>query len=211
MSNCRNQTPALSCNTNTKCERVCVEVKRIFDACIQRRSVENAQLPVSFPQTPIFPVIVESVTTSGTAVVSNLTITPVPKCKASRVRYTLTIPLLVTVSDGASNIIYGTASYTLQQDILLKVPASSSLIPVMIEATANVVGLNGSISDSVLTVTLCITLITKVYANVIMSIPTYGYPCLPPCQEYAEDLCEEIFNRPLYPNANIPFGFEDNL
>jgi len=91
------------------------------------------------------------------------------------------------------------------------VPASTALVPVHVEVTANVVGLNNSLSDSVLTTTLCVTIVTKVLAKVILSIPTFGYPCIPPCQEFAEDLCEEIFNRPLYPSSNVPLGFEEIL
>lgn len=206
MSDRIDNTPARFCSTYAKTsEKVCVEVKRIFDACIQRNSVENAQLTVSFPQTPTG-FTIQSVTSTSPAVVSNLIITPVPKSCLSRVRYTLTVPIQVIATDTSGNLVYGTSSYTLNKDILLRVPASTALVPVQIEATANIVGLNSAISDSVVTTTLCITVITKVYALVIMSIPTYGYPCIPPCQEYAEDLCEEVFRRPIYPNGNIPFG-----
>ncbi len=199
-------TPARFCSSSTRTsEKICVEVKRIFDACIQRSSIENAQLTVSFPQ-PTTGLTIKSVTSSGTGVVSNLNITPLPKSIFSRVTYTLTIPIQVTATDAVGNLVFGTSSYVVNKDILLRVPASTALVPVQIEGTASVVGLNNTLSDSVLTSTLCITIITKVYADVIVSIPTYGYPCIPPCQEYAEDLCDEIFNRPLYPNGNIPFG-----
>ncbi|MDD4315839.1 MAG: hypothetical protein PHC84_01610 [Clostridia bacterium] len=205
MSNCRN-TPALS-NSSAKCEKVCVEVRRIFDACIQRKSVENARLTVSFPRVnDAIADPVESVTNSGPCVISNLTITPVPGSLCSRVRYTLTIPISVVKEDCGNNVVTGTTSFTLQQDLLLKIPASSVLVPVEIQAVCNVTGLNGVLSDSVLTCTLCITIITKVYADVIISIPTYGYPCIPPCQEFEEDICEEVFNRPIFPTTGIPLG-----
>ena len=204
------QTPARFNNTN-RCERVCVEVKRVFDACLQRKSVENAQLPVAFSCPPSRCSTVESVTNNGMAIISNLEITPLPRSACSRVRYTLTIPIQVVLSNNAGKNIVGTTSFTLQQDILLKVPASTALVPVHVEVTANVVGLNNSLSDSVLTTTLCVTIVTKVLARVILSIPTFGYPCIPPCQEFAEDLCEEIFNRPLYPSSNVPLGFEEIL
>ncbi len=204
MSNCRN-TPALS-NTTAKCEKVCVEVRRIFDACIQKKSVENARLAVCFP-TPGNTIAenVESVTNNGPCVISDLTITPLPNSACSRVRYTLTIPISV-VKEECGRVVTGTTSFTLQQDLLLKIPASSVLIPVEIQAVCNVTGLNGVLSDSVLTCTLCISIITKVYADVIISIPTFGYPCIPPCQEFEEDICEEVFNRPIFPTANIPFS-----
>ncbi|MFW5780414.1 MAG: hypothetical protein ACOCWI_03065 [Bacillota bacterium] len=211
MSNFRcEQTPARFCNTVAgKSERVCVEVKRIFDACLQRKSIENAQLTVAFPCPPPRCFTVESVSNNGLAIVSNLEITPLPRSACSRVRYTITIPIQVVLSDNAGNTVIGTSSYTMQQDLLLRVPASTALVPVTVEASANVVGLNNTLSDSVLTTTLCITIVTKVLANVIISIPTYGYPCIPPCQEYSEDVCEEIFNRPLYPSSNVPLGFEE--
>ncbi len=202
MSNCRN-TPALS-NTTAKCEKVCVEVRRIFDACIQQKSVENARLIVSFPcGKGATGEEVESITNNGPCVVSNLTITPLPDSVCSRVRYTLTIPIAV-VKEECGHVVTGTTSFTLQQDLLLKIPASSVLVPVEIQAVCNVTGLNGVLSDSVLTTTLCISIITKVYADVIISIPTYGYPCIPPCQEFEEDICEGVFNRPIFPTASFP-------
>jgi hypothetical protein len=168
-------------------------------------------LPVAFSCPPSRCSTVESVTNNGMAIISNLEITPLPRSACSRVRYTLTIPIQVVLSNNAGKNIVGTTSFTLQQDILLKVPASTALVPVHVEVTANVVGLNNSLSDSVLTTTLCVTIVTKVLAKVILSIPTFGYPCIPPCQEFAEDLCEEIFNRPLYPSSNVPLGFEEIL
>lgn len=201
MSNCRN-TPALS-NTTAKCEKVCVEVRRIFDACIQKKSVENARLTVSFPRSQdAVGKEVESITNNGPCVVSDLTITPLPDSVCSRVRYTLTIPICV-VKEECGHVVTGTTSYTLQQDLLLKIPASSVLVPVEIQAVCNVTGLNGVLSDSVLTCTLCISIITKVYADVIISIPTFGYPCIPPCQEFEEDICEGVFNRPIFPTASF--------
>lgn len=201
-------TPAKFCSPNTRTsENICVEVKRIFDACIQRSSIENVQLTVAFPQPVTLPgFTVESVVNSGDGVISNLNITPIPKSIFSRVTYTLTIPIEVVATDNVGNRIYGTSSYVLNKDILLRVPASTTVAPVQIEATASIEGLNNTLSDSVLTTTLCITIISKVYANVIVCIPTYGYPCIPPCQVYAEDLCDEVFRRPLYPSGNIPFG-----
>jgi hypothetical protein len=111
--------------------------------------------------------------------------------------------------DNAGNIVYGTSSYSECKDILLRVPASTALAPIQVDASVSIVGLNNTLSDSVLTTTLCVTIITKVYAKVILSIPSYGYPFIPPCKEFEEDLCSEVFNKPLYPRGDVLFGCDD--
>jgi len=201
--------PARFCgSTSSKCEKVCVEVKRIFDACIQRRSIENVQLTVCFPQCPRN-LVVKCVNSVGKAIISNLSITPIPRSIFSRVRFTVTIPIQVVAMDNAGNIVYGTSSYSECKDIMLRVPASTALAPIQVDASVSIVGLNNTLSDSVLTTTLCVTIITKVYAKVILSIPSYGYPFIPPCKEFEEDLCSEVFNKPLYPRGDVLFGCDD--
>jgi|AGTN01.3.fsa_nt_gi hypothetical protein len=183
--------------TNACPERVCIQANRVFDACISQFTEESITVPVSFPTPPVTFVSADS---TGQCIISNVVITPQTGSTCSRIQYTVTVPMTVVALDGGGNTILGTTAVTFNRDILLKVP-KQSIIPAEVECTSNIVGLRGTFSDSTLTFTCCVTLITKIVAPVELLIYTNGYPALPNCQEYAEDLCAGVFNVPLYPRG----------
>jgi hypothetical protein len=195
--NSRNcNSPALCCTNNNVAERTCIQVDRVFDACIQQRSVPST-LTVSFTETPTG-VTAISVTNSGPGEVSDVEITPISGSRSSRVSYILTVPILVVATNAAGSQFTGTSTMTFVQDLILRVPQDGVISPEIV-ATAVVVGVQNSLSGNVLTTNACVTIITKVVANVILVVPSYGYPILPPCQEYTEDLCSGIFDTPVFP------------
>lgn len=189
-------TPAICCTNNNVCEKTCVEVKKVFDACMQQRSVLTT-LDVTFTGDPTGYTVV-SVRSTGDAVVSELNITPVAGSVCSRVSYTLTVPVTVVATNSAGSQITGTSSMTFTQDIILKVPTDGVIAP-RVEATAVIVGLQNSILGNEVTTNACVTIITKVVADVILVVSAYGYPILPPCQEYTQDICSGVFNTPVFP------------
>lgn len=184
--------------TQTNCgspERVCIQAQRVFDACISQFSQENQSVPVSFPS----PVTTFVSARSGTnSILSGVTITPQAGSGLSRIQYTVTIPIEVYALDANGNTVVGTASVSYNQDILLRVP-ETALVPAEVQASAKIVGVNGTLSNNVLTIGLCVTIITRIVADVELLIPSYGYPALPNCQEYTEDICSAVFNLPIYP------------
>jgi phosphoesterase RecJ-like protein len=46
-------------------------------------------------------------------------------------------------------------------------------------------------------------LLFKVLAQVEILIPSYGFCSIPPCEEFAENVCDEFFSLPLFPPASL--------
>lgn len=192
---CRNDRGNISSDCSCRSpEKVCIQVKRVFDACISQFILENVVFIVDFPRPVVSFVSARSV---GKCKVSNVVITPLPG-KTARVQFTVTIPLQVIALDAQGGTVIGTTSLTVNRDIILKVP-KESLVPIEVECIANVVGVDGRLSNNTLTMTCCVTLISKIVAEVELLIHTCGYPALPACQEFTEDVCEGVFNLPIYP------------
>lgn len=187
---------ALCCTGSSACEKTCIEVKRVFDACLQQRSV-SATLTVDFGSETATGVL--SINSSGASTISSLVVTPIAGTPNSRVSYTVTTPITVTGTNSAGATITGTSSMSFDLDIVLRVPQDGVIAP-QIDATVVVVGLQNAVTaGNTVTTNACVTIITKVVADVILVVPTYGYPVLPPCQEYTQDVCSGVFNTPVFP------------
>lgn len=194
-SKCR--TLPLCCNGSNSCQKTCIEARKVFDACIQQNS-QSTTLTVTFPPSTS-PTKIISVTNSSSGTISDLVVTPMTNTSCSRVTYTLTVPITVVATDAAGNTLTGTSSMVFNKDIVMRVPQVGVIQP-QVEATAVVVGLNNTISTgNVLTTEACVTIITKVVADVILVVPSYGYAVLPPCQEYTEDVCSGVFGTSIFP------------
>lgn len=189
---------------NGLCEKACLQVDKVFDACIRQEQLDNQVLTLSniTPSTLTPPYTFISAQSVGAAAqVTDLTVTPLadmPGC--SRVSCNVIIPVTVTFVD--ANGVRGTADSTVvvSRDVVLRVPAPS-LIPYSIQATASVVANIGvyNAENNIFTVTACVTVILKVVMPVHLLVPTYGYCYIPPCQEYNQQECAGVFELPLYP------------
>ena len=87
------------------------------------------------------------------------------------------------------------------QDIVMYVP-EPSIIPFDVVAVASVVCPDGVFVDGdtpAFTVSGCVTIISKIVMTVELLVPSYGYPIIPKCQEYANDVCSGFFDLPIYP------------
>ena len=47
------------------------------------------------------------------------------------------------------------------------------------------------------------SIILKVLARVEILIPSYGFCSIPPCEEFADNVCDEFFSLPLFPSLNL--------
>ena len=193
--NCNN-APSICCTTGSACEKACVDVKRVFDACLSQSSVTET-LEVTFEGDPTG-YTVTSLSSSGPAELSDLVIAPITGSACSRVSYTATVPVTVVATNAMGAQLVGTSTFTVQKDIMLRVPSDGVIAPT-VEATVIIVGLQSTLAGTEVTTTACVTVITKVVADVILVVPTYGYPTLPPCQEYTQDACSGVFNTPVLP------------
>ncbi len=191
----KNSNPS-TIHSDGSCCKVCVETKRVFDACISRQN-ESLTLTVDFGSESA--VSIASVASVGESTITSLVITPLAGSDNSRVEYSVASTLSVVGTNAQGNTIVGSATATFNKDLVLKVPQTGIIIP-EIEASVAIEGLQSTVvSGNVVTTNACVTIITKVVAEVILVIPSYGYLTLPPCQEYTQDVCTSVFNTPVFP------------
>lgn len=190
------------------CERACIQVKKVFDACLKQVSLENYQITVTDPvpatyTTPL--TFVSAASTSAKGTVTDLTVTQLPLVegspRTSRVQCTVAIPVEVIYVDAANVEGKGTATISVSEDVVMCIP-DNSVIPVEIAATVNAVSPEGTYVEGLaFSITACVTVVLKAEAEVELLIPTYGYCYIPPCQEYTQEVCTGVFDMPLFPST----------
>ena len=75
-----------------------------------------------------------------------------------------------------------------------------SIIPFTVDSIVSAVCIQGCyVNDNTFRLTACVTVILKVVAEVELLIPSYGFCRIPPCEEFASEVCDEFFNLPIFP------------
>ena len=201
---------------NGLCERIAVQVTKVFDACMLQSQFENYRLVASNfnPENPTFPLTyISGYSTNAPAQVTNLVITRFDdRPNFARVQADINVPVIVTYTD--ANGVTGTANavVSIRQDVIMYVP-QPSIVPINVVAFANISSTIGTSAgeDGVFNVTLCVTLILKVVADVDVIIPSYGYTAIPPCTPFTGDeVCPGMFDMPLFPTAVAPQSSNPN-
>ena len=186
-------------------EKICIQVKRVFDACIRQERQDDVSITLFdfFPENPTYPLTftsARSTTTSG--VISNLGIDRLQdRQNCARVQATVTIPIEVLYTD--ANGVEGIArsQITVNEDVILFVP-QPSVMPYSVEAVVSFVAPEGTyVNPTTMTVSGCLTVILKVVMEVELLVPSYGYCAIPPCQEYTHEICTGFFELPRYPQG----------
>ena len=193
--------------TNGLCEKVLIEVTKVFDACVSQETDSGIVLTVTdlTPANPTLPLtfisaentVGESATTSN-VVIERLDTAP----NYANVSLDVTIPVTVFYRDANGVLGQGTSSITVPKNVILFVPQPAAT-PVNITATGIFSSTIGTFTgENTFTVTGCIEIVLKVVALVDILVPSYGYPVIPPCQASpAQSVCPGIFERALYPTA----------
>ena len=186
-------------------EKVCVQVEKIFDACIKQSQMESYTLTLTdlTPADPTYPLtFVSARSVTSEATVSGLVIERQADKHCARVQATVSIPLEVLYTDANGADGSATAVVSMPIDVLLYVP-SPSIIPFTIRAVVSVVAPEGTYDPATqgFIVSLCSTVILKVAMPVEILVPSYGYCALPPAQEYSQEVCAGFFELPLYPQS----------
>lgn len=200
---------------NGLCERISIQATKVFDACMYQAQLENYQLEVTNfnPANPALPLnYISAYSTNIQPTVRNLIITRFDdRPNFARVEADIDIPVIATYTDANNITGTGTGTVTIHQDVVLYVP-QPSITPINVVAFANVSSTIGSfVGDDTFNVTLCVTLILKVVAEVDVIIPSYGYTPIPPCTPYTGDeVCPGMFDMPLYPTAVAPQSSNQN-
>ena len=188
---------------NGLCDKVCVEVKKVFDACMKQTQQTGIVLNVTnlTPSSPTYPLtFVSANNTDSQGVISNLIVDPLAdRDNSARVRASVTIPVSVAYTDANGVVGVGNASVTINEDVILNVPAPS-IMPYRVEAVVSLVSTEGSYTGTnEFTINACVTIILKIVMDVELLIPSYGYATIPPCQEYTQEVCAGFFELPIYP------------
>ena len=188
---------------NGLCEKVCVQVKKVFDACIQQSQLNDIILNVTnlTPANPTYPLtFISAKSMQSKGVISNLLIEPLPeRPNCARVRADVSIPVSVAYTDANGVEGAGTSTVTVTKDVILNIP-SASIMPYEIEAVVSLVSTLGTYTSlNQFTIDACVSIMLKVTMDVELLIPSYGYTAIPPCQEYTQEVCAGFFELPMYP------------
>ena len=184
-------------------ERVCIQVNKVYDACLQQESFPNTQvvLPALSGTAPYTFISLRNSISQGN--VENLSVTRLsdrPNC--ARVQADILIPVQVNYSDATGTEYLSTGSISVHKDVILYVP-DDSIIPYSIEATVGAISVIGTLvttgDTATLTADVCISIITRVIATVDLLVPAFGFTEIPPCEEYADEACDNFFCLPLFP------------
>lgn len=188
---------------NGLCDKVCVEVKKVFDACIQQSQLTDIVLPITnlTPANPTYPLtFISAKSTVSQGIVTNLLVEPLserPNC--SRVKADIVVPVSVAYTD--ANGVEGVAvsTVTISKDVILNIP-QASIMPYNVEAVVSLVSTLGEYTgENEFTVDACVSIIIKIVMEVELLIPSYGYAAIPPCQDYTQEVCAGFFELPMYP------------
>ena len=188
---------------NGLCEKVCIEAKKVFDACMQQSQLTDILLPITnlTPASPTYPLtFISAKSTVSQGTVTNLLIEPLaerPNC--ARVRADIVIPVSVAYTDANGVEGVATSSVTVTKDVILNIP-SASIMPYTVEALVSLVSTQGTYTgENQFTIDACVSIILKIVMEVELLIPSYGYAQIPPCQEYTQEVCAGFFELPMYP------------
>jgi hypothetical protein len=112
------------------------------------------------------------------------------------------VPLDVLFLDQRCQEWMGQTTITVSKDILLCIP-EDSIIPFTLESLVSAICVSGSyMGNCTFEITVCVTVVLKVIAEVDILVPTYGFCQVPPCEEFAENVCDEFFSLPLFPQSS---------
>ncbi len=209
MSFCNNSTAdkcpgSISGNPiNGLCEKVCIQVKKVFDACMSQSSLEQTAVTLTnlSPENPALPLtFVSGRSTTSVGTITALTVTPLADRQGlSRVQATVSIPVQIAYTDANGVAGAGTGNISINQDIVMCVP-TGSVFPVELGAYVNMASPNGTyVSDYTFSITACTTVVMKVEAEVDLLVPSYGYCKIPESTPYTQKACSGVFDLPLFP------------
>ena len=186
-------------------EKVCIQVEKVFDACIKKTQLENYTLALTdlIPESPTYPltfVSARSTTSEGT--ITNLNVERQTDKHCARVQATVGIPMEVLFTDAEGVDGSASATVSLPVDVLLFVP-SPSIMPFTVKAVVSAVAPEGTFINATdgFSVSVCVTVILKIVMPVELLVPSYGYSVIPPAQEYSQEVCAGFFELPIYPQT----------
>ncbi len=189
-------------------EKILIEVTRVFDACLQNETITGVTLTTTNynPASPALPLTYISTETNQVIgpTTTNVVITRLDnRPNFATVTGQVTFPLIVTYRDANGVLGTATATYTTDFSAVLCVP-QPALSPVEVKVTGQVTSAVGTYTaENTFTITACVQIIVKVVADVDILVPSYGYPCIPECQNIPT-VCPGVGDISLYPTTVGP-------
>lgn len=187
-------------------EKICIQVQRVYDSCLYQEQLSDQRVTlVSYGLVPgsggdgdactqpVMPITFEScrsTTTEGT--IRNLSVERLcdRPCFA-RVRGQIDLPIDILFTDANCREYIGRGVVTVDRDVLLSIP-DESIVPYNIEAMVSAICVSGTyIGNNIFDLEVCVTVLLKVLAKVEILVPSYGYCEVPPCEEFADSVCDE--------------------
>ena len=154
---------------------------------------------------PVPPITFESCRSSTTeASIRNLSIERLcdRPCFA-RERCTVDVPIDILFVDSRCIEYIGKGVVSVDRDVLLSIP-DESIVPYNLDAMASAICVSGCfVGNNQFKMTVCVTIVLKVLADVEILVPSYGYCAIPPAEEFADSVCTEFFSLPLFPTASV--------
>jgi len=75
-----------------------------------------------------------------------------------------------------------------------------SVIPYELDAIVSAYAASGMfINSTQISIVVCVTIILKIVAEVILMVPAYGFCAVPPETKFETSTCGQIFGLPLFP------------
>ena len=204
-SNCR-PTSTIGCSCSCSGNRCTCNCGSCSTPISHAEAVENAENSSCLPQ-PCGAWTFESCRSSTTAGnISNLSIERLcDRPQYARVKCTVDVPVDVLFVDQRCQEWMGQTRIYVDKDVLLCVP-EDSVVPFTIESLVSAICVSGTyIGNCTFEITVCVTVVLKVLAEVDIMIPTYGFCEVPPAEEFAENVCDEFFSLPLFPQSSCAF------
>lgn len=198
-------------------EKVCIQVQRVYDSCLMQEQLDDQRVTLlsyglvpgceqngEIQNTqPVMPISFESCRSTATdGTIRNLSVERLcdRPCFA-RVRGQIEVPIDILFTDAACREYIGRGLVTVDRDVLLSIP-DESIVPYTVEAMVSAICVSGTyVGNNVFELTVCVTVVLKVLAKVEILVPSYGFCEVPPCEEFADSVCDEFFSLPLFPQA----------
>lgn len=185
--------------TKGLCDRVCIEVNRVFDGC---RETANNQTYVfaltGLPPQATPPFTFTHAINYDETRTENVSVTLLDNGK-SRIECDVVIPILVTFLDAHGNAYTATSTLRLHRTFVLCVP-EPSVVPYTFRVFAAFASDIGNfLSDDSVSVTGCYTLLAKVIVPTDLLVPSYGACVYPTCLDCGENMCNVFTALPLFP------------
>ena len=180
------------------CDRIAIQVKRVFDGCVTRLDKETFDTQITnFSFEPVPPLRFVSASSSGEFIpVLNLKISDSQDRGLSRVAFDVHISTTIVFEDSTSR--RGTARAFLNQsfDLLMRVP-NAGLQSYRVESTINLEALRARFEGiDFVALTCCVVAITRIVGDIDLIIPTYGTVEFDECDSNSG--CQGFFDTPFF-------------